>query len=65
MHGHVVESQLYAHVCQQTMLLLCSPLDVHSETWAHLPGFQEEMEHRRAKLAALKVLLLPVTCAQC
>ena len=33
----------------------CSPLDVHPETWAHVPGFEEELAHRRAKLAAVKV----------
>jgi Cys-rich protein (TIGR01571 family) len=27
-----------------------SPLDVNPESWAHLPGFQEEMAHRKKKL---------------
>ncbi|BDA45424.1 hypothetical protein COCOBI_07-2110 [Coccomyxa sp. Obi] len=31
-----------------------SPLDVHPESWAHVPGFEEEMAHRKAKLAAVK-----------
>ena len=34
-----------------------SPLDVMPETWAHCPGFKEEMEHRRRKLEAIKVSL--------
>ena len=32
-----------------------SPLDVHPQTWAHCPGFKEEMEHRRRKVEAIKV----------
>ncbi len=32
-----------------------SPLDVMPETWAHCPGFKEEMEHRRRKIEAIKV----------
>lgn len=32
-----------------------SPLDVMPQTWAHLPGFKEEMEHRRRKIEAIKV----------
>ena len=34
-----------------------SPLDVMPETWAHCPGFKEEMEHRRRKIEAIKVCL--------
>ncbi len=34
-----------------------SPLDVMPETWAHCPGFKEEMEHRRRKIEAIKVRL--------
>ncbi len=34
-----------------------SPLDVMPETWAHCPGFKEEMEHRRRKVEAIKVCL--------
>ena len=32
-----------------------SPLDVMPQTWAHCPGFKEEMEHRRRKVEAIKV----------
>ena len=32
-----------------------SPLDVLPQTWAHCPGFEEEMEHRRRKVEAIKV----------
>ena len=32
-----------------------SPLDVMPQTWAHCPGFEEEMEHRRRKVEAIKV----------
>ena len=32
-----------------------SPLDVHPQSWAHCPGFKEEMEHRRRKIEAIKV----------
>ena len=32
-----------------------SPLDVYPQTWAHCPGFKEEMEHRRRKIEAIKV----------
>ena len=31
-----------------------SPLDVHPQSWAHLPSFEQEMEHRKAKLEAMK-----------
>lgn len=31
-----------------------SPLDVLPQTWAHCPGFEEEMEHRRRKVEAIK-----------
>lgn len=36
----------------------CSPLDVHPESWAHVPGYEEEIAHRKAKLAAVKVRYL-------
>jgi hypothetical protein len=36
-----------------------SPLDVSPQSWSHVPGFQEELEHRRAKLAAVKVCSRP------
>ena len=32
-----------------------SPLDVMPQTWAHCPGFEEEMEHRCRKVEAIKV----------
>ncbi len=32
-----------------------SPLDVHPSSWAHVEGFQAEMEHRQRRLAALQV----------
>ncbi|KAK9850266.1 hypothetical protein WJX84_009716 [Apatococcus fuscideae] len=31
-----------------------SPLDVNPSSWKHVPGFQEEMEHRRNKLHMLR-----------
>ncbi len=42
-------------VPEVSAMLLCSPLDVHPDPWAHLPGFEEELAHRRKKLAAIKV----------
>lgn len=34
-----------------------SPLDVHPSSWAHVEGFQAEMEHRQRRLAELQVCL--------
>ncbi|BDA45421.1 hypothetical protein COCOBI_07-2080 [Coccomyxa sp. Obi] len=31
-----------------------SPLDVHPSSWAHVEGFQAEMEHRQRRLAELQ-----------
>lgn len=36
-----------------------SPLDVHPSSWAHVEGFEAEMEHRQHKLAALQVCTQP------